>query len=101
MKMKSLKGTTRRPWDAGEINQLLELYDAMLALQASGEKWQKAPLVRLTADLLGRSKGSIEAKLMNASAVRAELGLDVVKGYKPLANMQLLLRELARARWSA
>jgi len=38
--------------------------------------------------LIGRSKGSIERKHQNISAVLRELGLPWIFGYKPLANYQ-------------
>jgi hypothetical protein len=42
-----------------------------------------------------------EMKLMNLSAVREELGLPIVEGYKALPNMAASCRELATERWGS
>ena len=82
----------RRGWTAGEIEQVIILYLTMRTIQRNPEKFgklKKAPLVREYAEDLGRSKGSIECKLMNISHCIQELKLgEIVQGYKPLRNVQ-------------
>lgn len=85
--MKMSKITNRKAWTDEDNAALVALYNRMYAMQESGEKYSKAPLVRALAADLERSKGSIECKLMNVSAVRVNvLGLGFVQGYKPLNN---------------
>jgi hypothetical protein len=84
MNMKPIK--TRKAWTAGDIAGLLKLYGYFLACQRGGTAYTKAAPVRELAAKQGRSKGSIEAKMMNVSAVLVSLSLDYVTGYKPLPN---------------
>lgn len=85
MKMKPIK--TRQAWTPEHNRELIDLYNKMLAFQLADEKYTKAPLVRALADAQGRTKGSIECKLMNVSAIRQNLlQLPIVKGYKALDN---------------
>jgi len=60
----------------------------MLAKQLVGEAFSKGDHHRPLAELLGRSKKSIEFKYMNISAVLVRLNLQPVQGYAPLANFQ-------------
>lgn len=93
MKMKSIK--TRTPWTPENNRELIDLYNKMLAFQLSDEKYAKAPLVRALAASQGRTKGSIECKLMNVSAIRQNLlQLPIVKGYKALDNYNHDLAEM-------
>jgi hypothetical protein len=48
-----------------------------------------------------RSRGSIERKHQNISAVMLQLGLPYIKGYKPLPNIQEALRTEVRRRLEA
>lgn len=97
----------RTGWTDTETMALVGIYDVMLALSAAGRlgrakgQTSKAQLVRsyMATDAPTRSKGSVEAKLMNLSAVRVELGLPIVNGYKPLPNMSAGCRSLAAAHW--
>jgi hypothetical protein len=77
---------TRRVWTDREVRTLCALYQSMLDAQRDGRKFVKAPAVRAVADELQRSKGSIEAKLMNLSACLRDLGREFVTGYKPLPS---------------
>ena len=85
MKMKPV--TTRKPWTNDDVDQLLRVYNVFLTAQLQGDAYTKASAVRDLAALQGRSKGSIECKMMNVSAVLQMHGLDWVKGYKPLSNI--------------
>jgi len=86
MKMKA--PLNPKVWAPAETAQLLGLYAYFLDFQQRGEKYQKASAVRALMAQLGRTRGSIEAKLMNVSGVLVTLGHPqlVVKGYKPLGN---------------
>jgi len=95
MKMKPLKKSQRKLWTPENNRELVDLYNKMLALQLSDTKYSKAPLVRALATTQGRSKGSIECKLMNVSAIRQNLlQLPIVKGYKALDNYNHDLAEM-------
>lgn len=95
--MKSIKIQTRTPWTRTNCRALITLYNRILKMEQEGKPYQKAPLVREIAAKQGRSTGSVEAKMMNISGVRAELGLPIIKGWKPLANCQKLLKEMIEA----
>ena len=61
----------------------------MLAKELRGESFNKAEHNRRLQTLLaGRTKGSIERKHQNISAVLIELGYPYIDGYKPLPNFQ-------------
>ena len=95
--MKAIKTTGKRtPWGVIEIEQVITLYNEFLINQINGVKYSKAQPVRDCAANIGRSKGSIECKLMNISAIRNSNGLDIVNGYKPLDNAQKLLVDMVQ-----
>lgn len=77
-----------KPWSAAEIDLIVADYFEMLGNELSGETYTKshrnAELQRLT----GRSKGSIEYKHQNISAVLDQLGRPWILGYKPAVNFQ-------------
>jgi hypothetical protein len=101
--------TTRKPWTDTENAALAALYFAMLDAAITGEKYNKAAMIRAyqfagkdqpfmaASALAARSRGSIEAKLMNASAAHRDLFPDAVTmdgfGYRALANYQKALRD--------
>lgn len=51
--------------------------------------------------LSGRTRGSVERKHQNVSAVLIELGYPYIDGYKPLGNCQELLARVVQERLSA
>ena len=87
------KITKRKAWTDNESLAVIELYNYFLNCQLNDEAYTKASKVRHLAELLGRSKGSIEAKLMNVSAVMRDLGNVWVTGYKPLSNYNKSLKD--------
>ena len=91
MKMSPVK--TRIAWTPEHVDQLLALYFAFLANQQTGTAYQKAASVRELAAKQGRSKGSVEAKMMNVSAVLDQQGREWVQGYKPLSNFNGALQQ--------
>jgi len=82
---------TGKDWSALEIDLIVADYFMMLQAEMSGIAYVKtqhnAEIQRLT----GRSRGSIEFKHQNISAVMVRLGLPWIEGYKPLANFQAAL----------
>tara|TARA_R110002074_G_scaffold128222_1_gene268479 strand:+ start:542 stop:880 length:339 start_codon:yes stop_codon:yes gene_type:complete len=95
--MNALRIKTAQGWSDEETFSLAMLYlnmvhlseeDKLGAAKSRGQV-SKAALVKEWIFEVApmRSKGSVEAKLMNLSAVRVELGLPIVPGYKALPNM--------------
>ncbi len=80
-------------WTVGEIDLIVADYFDMLALDLGGQPFNKAERNRALQSLTRRSKGSIEFKHQNISAVLAQLGMPWVSGYKPMANFQKALLE--------
>jgi hypothetical protein len=81
-------------WSRQEVEVIVADYLAMLADELAGRPVNKAARNRDLQPLLnGRSKGSIEFKHCNISAVLIELGFPYVYGYKPRYNYQEMLRE--------
>lgn len=81
-------------WTREEVDATVRSYFRMLAHEARQEPYTKTVFnAELRESLNGRSKGSVERKFQNVSAVLSGLGLPFVAGYKPLGNAQLLLRQ--------
>ena len=69
----------------------------MLACELRGETFSKAAHNRaLRQHLYDRSRGAVERKYQNVSAVLIALGFPYIDGYKPLGNVQSLLREVVQ-----
>src|SRR6266576_5554080 len=86
-------------WSRLEVEATVADYFDMLALELRGEPFNKAEHNRNLARVLnGRTRGSIERKRQNISAVLIELGYPYIDGYKPLSNYQDLLREVIEER---
>lgn len=76
-------------WSETEVLAIVEDYFSMLALELKGIPYNKAQHNRELAHRLNnRSKGSIEMKHMNISAILHELGMPSISGYKPFSNYQ-------------
>lgn len=80
-------------WTLAEVAALVADYFAMYADEIAGRPYNKAERNRGLQAITGRSKGSIEFKHQNVSAVLTELGLPWLRGYKPRHNYQDLLVE--------
>ena len=80
-------------WTDGEIDLIVADYFAMLKLEILGGPYVKARRNAELQTLTGRSKGSIEFKHQNISAILLELGLPWIRGYKPMSNYQNKLVE--------
>lgn len=104
---------TRTAWTPAENAALVRLYFRMLDAATTGKPYNKAAMIRdamtespqyrdgIAGELTNRSRGSIEAKLMNASAAHAELrpGAETMAshGYKAWGNYQATLRDAMKA----
>lgn len=78
-----------RDWTRPENELIVADYLEMLLKELAGQKYNKAERARNLMPLLnGRSKGSIEFKRANISAVLIELGFPSLQGYKPRSNFQ-------------
>lgn len=82
---------TGEDWSDQEIDLIVADYFAMLDMELNGEPYVKARRNAALQDLTGRSKGSIEFKHQNISAVLQTLGAPWIIGYKPMQNFQRAL----------
>jgi hypothetical protein len=81
-------------WSDIECELIAADYFKMLSLELSGVPYNKAEHNRNLQPLLNaRSKGSVEFKHQNISAVLIKLGQPYIKGYLPRYNIQTLLAE--------
>ena len=87
-----------RNWSEAEIAVIVDDYFKMLALELEGRHYNKTEHRLALMDTVDRTKGSIERKHMNISAVLAVLGLPYIDGYKPYSNFQQALFEAVQAR---
>lgn len=80
--------STGTDWTDSEIDLIVADYFEMLQYERLSEPYVKAERNRALQQLTHRSKGSIEFKHQNISAVLHKLGMDWIPGYKPMANYQ-------------
>jgi hypothetical protein len=86
-------------WTRAEVDRAVTEYLDMLKKEIANEPVNKAERNRLLQrELPDRSRGSIEFKHQNISAVLLEIGFPYVDGYKPRRNYQELLREVVSGR---
>lgn len=83
-----IEGIAGTPWTETEISAVVDSYFRMLASEKAGIAYSKADNWRRLMTTVHRSKGSIERKLQNISAVLDVLGAQWINGYKPLAHYQ-------------
>ena len=87
-------------WTDEEIELIVDDYLGMLQFDLAGEKFNKAEYNRVLQQAIGRSKGSIEYKHQNISAVMERMGLPSITGYKPPHKFQTRLYEVVDFRLS-
>jgi hypothetical protein len=75
-------------WSDAENDAIVADYFSMLADEIAGRSYVKAQHNSALHDLIGRSRGAIERKHQNISAVLIEFGLPWILGYKPYRNFQ-------------
>jgi hypothetical protein len=82
-------------WGWIECELAVHSYLEMLDYELQGETYRKADFRnRLLERLPKRSKGSVEYKHQNISAILIDLGYPYIAGYKPAFNYQRILREV-------
>ena len=83
------------PWTEQEVEVAVQDYFDMLLKEIQGESYVKAEHNKnLLPKLNNRSRGSVEYKHENISAILLELGIPPIDGYKPQRNYQGLLRDV-------
>jgi hypothetical protein len=86
-------GGRGEPWSESEVTATVQDYFDMLHAELDGRPYVKAEHFRaLGKQLNGRTKGAIEQKHMNISAILQELGYPFINGYRPFRNYQQLLK---------
>ena len=82
-------------WSRQEVEATVRDYFDMLASELRGVPYIKAAHNETLRALLNdRTRGAVERKHQNISAVLIELGFPYINGYKPLGNVQNLLRDV-------
>jgi len=80
------------PWADAEIQPAVASYFTMLRAELAGQPYVKADFNREVRAATGRSRGAVEYKFANISAVLRDIGLPFVLGYQPRGNYQSALR---------
>lgn len=91
----TIEGLPRRDadWDQSEVKVTVADYFYMLQRELKQQSYNKREHNESLRKLLrNRSKGSVELKHQNISAILQEIGLPFIEGYKPRGNYQLLLK---------
>jgi hypothetical protein len=89
-------------WSREEVEATVSDYLEMLRAELTGEVYNKAEHNRRLLRLLrNRTRGAVERKHQNISAILHEMGLPSIDGYKPLPNYQGLLRDVVVDRVAA
>ena len=86
--------------DAPELNKAA-IIRVLRGEPKTADKFQRLPGLHqyrkehgpISGKLAARSRASVEAKFMNISAARRDLGLSVLPGYKPAGNYQKSLTD--------
>jgi len=76
-------------WSEDEIEASVDAYLKMLQWETDGVKYVKSKINAELREgpLSARTKGSVEFRMQNISAVMQELGIKWIKGYKPATNV--------------
>lgn len=80
------------PWSDDEVAVTVDTYFEMLRAELAGQVINKSQFNRKLQDAIGRSRGAIEFKHANISAVLHQLRSFYINGYKPRSNVQNSLR---------
>lgn len=83
-------------WSRTENEIVVDAYLRLLEAEKSGHPLVKAEVRREVEARTGRSRGSVEYKMQNVSAVMQALHRDWVQGYKPASNYQSDLEDVVR-----
>lgn len=90
-----------RDWDSIEIDATLEAYFRLLVAELAGAPLTKAAENTRVREIVQRSRGAVEFKFQNVSAVLRDLHVYWVRGYKPRGNYQRALRDAVIERLSS
>jgi hypothetical protein len=89
-------------WSREEVEATVADYLRMLRLELAGQPYNKAAHNRALLLQLGRrTRGAVELKHQNISAILLEQGFAYIPGYKPLGNYQQLLSDVVLAQIEA
>lgn len=80
-------------WSSLENEVIVAAYLHMLDLELRGKPFVKSKVNEDVRLKIGRSRGSVEYKFQNVSAVLIELSHPYVRGYKAASNFQVSLRD--------
>lgn len=90
--MSASNGSTGRAgsdWTEAEVEACVQAYLDMLAMEVAGQRYSKIEFNRRVQQDTGRSKGSVEFKFQNVSAVLDQMGRPWIQGYKPAKHAQV------------
>ena len=93
-------GVDGSPWSDDELRASIEAYARMLRAEARGAALRKTDVVAELIRASGQTKGSIEMRLQNISAVLNDRGADWIDGFKPLSHYPDRLAELIETEYS-
>ncbi len=91
----------RRDWDDAEIKATLDAYFRLLEAELADAPLQKSTENARVRETVNRSRGAVEFKFQNVSAVLRDLHVYWVEGYKPRGNYQGALRDAVIERLAA
>ena len=80
-------------WTTSELDLIVADYFAMLADDLAGRSYFKAKHNSILVSRIGRTRGSVEYKYQNISAVLDKLGMPWIPGYKPAVHHQGAIAE--------
>jgi hypothetical protein len=84
-----------KSWSRQEVEATVRDYLDMLQLELEQQPYSKTEHNRtLRLSLADRTKGAVELKHQNISAVLLEMGFVFIAGYKPMGNYQKLLADV-------
>jgi hypothetical protein len=81
-------------WTSVELDLIVADYFAMLADELAGRPYAKAAHNAALRERIPRSRGSVEFKYQNVSAVLEKLGMPWIPGYKPARHYQSAIVEV-------
>lgn len=84
-------------WSSLENDVVVSAYLDMLERELRGEPFTKSLINESVRRQISRSRGSVEYKFQNVSAVLIELGHPYIRGYKAASNFQDSLRDAVLA----
>jgi len=86
-------------WSTAEVRAAVDAYLRMLALEKRGQKFVKTAenLALRETSLPNRTKGSVEFRMQNISAVLMKMHREFIKGYKPARNVGSNVEQSIRA----